>query len=41
MERLFTIRPTRTHEMTAVASLFRDYEAALEVDLAFQGFQEE
>jgi ribosomal protein S18 acetylase RimI-like enzyme len=41
VERLFSIRPAVAHEMTAVASLFRDYGAALEVDLAFQGFQEE
>ncbi len=41
MERLFSIRPAVAHEMTAVASLFRDYGAALEVDLAFQGFHEE
>ena len=37
----FTIQPATTKDMPEVASLFRDYAAALGVDLAYQGFQAE
>jgi ribosomal protein S18 acetylase RimI-like enzyme len=41
MDQAFSIRPAVAHEMAAVASLFRDYGAALVVDLAYQGFEAE
>jgi ribosomal protein S18 acetylase RimI-like enzyme len=41
VEGLFSIRPAVAHDMAAVASLFRDYAAALDLDLSYQGFQAE
>jgi hypothetical protein len=37
----FTVRPAAAHEMSTVASLFRDYADSLGVDLSYQGFEAE
>jgi ribosomal protein S18 acetylase RimI-like enzyme len=37
----FTIRPSESQDIPAVASLFRDYAASLGVDLSYQGFEAE
>ncbi len=37
----FSIRPAAASDLPAVAQLFRDYAAALEVDLSYQGFAAE
>jgi hypothetical protein len=37
----FSIRAAAAHEMSGVASLFRDYAASLGVDLSYRGFEAE
>ena len=37
----FAVRPAAAHEMSTVASLFRDYADSLGVDLSYQGFEAE
>jgi putative acetyltransferase len=41
MMRPFTIAPAETGELADAAALFRAYAAALDVDLGFQGFEQE
>jgi ribosomal protein S18 acetylase RimI-like enzyme len=41
MNPAFSIRPAAANEMGKVATLFREYAAALGVDLSYQGFEAE